>query len=112
MYLTNRQVQEEPIGILTAAEGTLDTVRHALGHPGYRTCGGLVLVLSACCPPYDVLLMSAIVDLAFPWPRKSHWTELRGTRAMMPVMTRPAPFVLVPLIIAAQMITRSRPSQG
>ena len=110
--LPTRRLREEPIGILTAAAGTLNMVRHAGPSPGCRACGGACTGASACCLPYDVLLMSAIVDLAFPWPRKSHWTELRGTKAMMPAMARPTRFMLVPLIIATQMITRSRPSQG
>jgi hypothetical protein len=36
--------------------------------------------------------------------------QLRGARAMMPAKAKPPPFVLVPLIIARQMITRSRPN--
>ena len=66
--------------------------------------------VSACCPPYDVLLMSAIVDLAFSVATEISLAQPRGARAMMPAMARRAPFVVVPLIIARRMITRSRPN--
>jgi len=55
--------------------------------------------------------MSAIVDLAFSVATEISLVRPRGARAMMPAMARPTPFVVVPLIIAMQMITRSRPRQ-
>ena len=36
--------------------------------------------------------------------------QLREAKAMMPAMAKPTPFMLVPLIIAKRMITRSRPN--
>ena len=82
-----------------------------LGHPGVPPLVAGLCGVSACCPPYDVLLMSAIVDLAFSVATEISLVRPRGARAMMPAMARPTPFVVVPLIIAMQMITRSRPRQ-
>jgi hypothetical protein len=52
--------------------------------------------------------MSAIVDLALPVATEASLAQPPRAKAMMPAMAKPIPFVLIALITAGRMVTRTR----
>ena len=69
---------------------------------------GLPGVFGAAVRRRNVLLMSAIVDLALPVATEASLVQPPRAKAMMPAMATPIPLVLIALITAGRMTTRSR----
>src|SRR5215813_11606983 len=96
-------------GVLTAAAGTPDTAGHAGPIPGTTLvaglCRGFGLLPTVGCS-VNVGNRGSCISVA----TEISLAQLRRAKAMMPTMAKPTPFMLVPLIIAGRMITRSRPN--
>ena len=78
-----------------------------LAHAGYHTSGGLVLGLRPAATvgcSVNVGNRGSCISVA----TEISLSQLRGAKAMIPAVARPIPLILVPLIIARRMITRSR----
>jgi hypothetical protein len=80
-----------------------------VGHLGYTTLvTGLPGAFGPAVRRRNVLLMSAIVDLALPVATVASRAHLPRAKALMPAMATPILFVLITLITAGRMITRLR----
>jgi hypothetical protein len=107
--LARAAVENTSPGILTSAALTSACGPDMVGYLGYTTLvTGLPAGLGLAVRRRNVLLMSAIVDLALPVATVASRAQLARAKALMPTMATPIPFVLIALITAGSMITRSR----